>query len=419
MNIITFKNVSKHFNIYLNKSYSLKEKILNKLLRRNPLEIKKYDVLKNVSFQIKRGETIGLIGENGTGKSTTLKLIANILKPEKGTIEVKGSVSSLLEIGAGFQADMTGKENVYLYGSILGLSKKKIDDKYKEIVQFAELEDFMNMPVKNYSSGMYMRLAFAVAVNVDPDIILIDEVLAVGDENFQKKCFVKIDEFRKKGKTIVFVSHDMTTVKRICDRVFYIKKGGEVIEGTPEQMVNLYMKNVYTKSLPIDEVEIKKETDIEEEIVLMHKNYNDKNENRWGNKALEIINVYFSDRNGKVQNVFNAGEDIKVNIDFIAHKKIDKAVLGIAIYDEEGRHICGPNSKQDGKIITNIKDKNYVSLIIKNNPFLKGKYLFTAALYDYTCQTPFDHREKHYTFQVLSGMYEEYGLIRLNCDWQL
>ena len=242
---IAFENVSKHFILYTNKSHSLKELVLNKVLKRHPQSEVQYQVLKNVSFQINYGETIGIIGENGTGKSTSLKLIANIMRPDEGKVIVKGSVASLLEIGAGFQPDLTGRENVYLYGSILGLSRKEIDKRYQEIVEFSELAEFMVMPVKNYSSGMYMRLGFAVAINVDADIILLDEVLSVGDESFQIKCLRKIDEYKAKNKTIVFVSHDMNAVKRICDRVFYIKRGGEMLQGNTEEMINLYQSSIH------------------------------------------------------------------------------------------------------------------------------------------------------------------------------
>jgi len=237
---IRFKDVTKTFKIYQNKSYSIKEMFINFLLRKNKLEVQKYPVLTNVNFDIKQGETIGIIGQNGTGKSTTLKLITKILYPDKGEIETNGKISSLLEVGAGFQPDMTGRENVYLYGSILGIAKKDIESKYNTIVEFSEVEEFMDTAVKNYSSGMYMRLAFSVAIHVDPEILVIDEVLAVGDAGFQKKCINKIKEFKNNGKTIVFVSHDMNSIKMICDRVFFIKKGGHMIEGSVDDMVNLY-----------------------------------------------------------------------------------------------------------------------------------------------------------------------------------
>ena len=244
MEAIRFDNVSKYFNLYTNRSHSLKEHFLNTLLKRHPQYVVRHDVLKDVSFSIAQGESVGIIGANGTGKSTSLKLIANILRPDKGRVEVKGSVSSLLEIGAGFQPDLTGCENVFLYSSILGLSKRQVEVKYEEIVAFAELAEFMETPVKNYSSGMYMRLGFAVAIHVNPDIILLDEVLSVGDESFQAKCLRKIDEFRERGKTIVFVSHDMGTIQRICDRVFFVHRGGAVTEGLPGEMVELYRESI-------------------------------------------------------------------------------------------------------------------------------------------------------------------------------
>ncbi|MBU5315894.1 ABC transporter ATP-binding protein [Clostridium bornimense] len=240
MAVIEFKNVSKSFNIYQNKSYSIKEKVINFLLRRNKLEIQKYQVLKNASFDVNKGETVGIIGQNGTGKSTTLKLVTKILYPDSGEIIINGKVSSLLEVGAGFQPDLTGRENVYLYGSILGLSKEEVSKKYDSIVEFSEVGQFMDTAVKNYSSGMYMRLAFSVAIHVDPEILVIDEVLAVGDEAFQKKCINKILEFKKQQKTILFVSHDMNAIKMICDRVLFIKKGGEMIEGPVDEMIQLY-----------------------------------------------------------------------------------------------------------------------------------------------------------------------------------
>lgn len=240
MAIIEFQNVSKCFKIYQNKSYSIKEKFINTILKRHKLEVENYPVLKNVSFKIEKGETIGIIGENGTGKSTTLKLISKILYPDSGNIIVKGKVSSLLEVGAGFQHDLSGRENVFLYGSILGLKKKEIEEKYDSIVAFSEVEQFMDTAVKNYSSGMYMRLAFSVAIHVNPDILVIDEVLAVGDAAFQQKCINKILEFKKDGKTIVFVSHDMGAVRKICDRVFFVKRGGVVLQGNVKEMVDLY-----------------------------------------------------------------------------------------------------------------------------------------------------------------------------------
>lgn len=242
MSVIEFRNVSKAFKIYQNKPNSLKEKVINGVLKRNKTEVIQYPVLTDVSFKINKGDTVGIVGQNGTGKSTTLKLVTQIIYPDKGEIFVNGKISSLLEVGAGFQYDLSGRENVYLYGSILGFTKKEVDEKYESIVKFSEVEEFMDTAVKNYSSGMYMRLAFSIAIHVNPDILIIDEVLAVGDEAFQRKCINKILEFKEQGKTIVFVSHNMDAVKMICDRVFFIKKGGHMIEGPVDEMIDLYHK---------------------------------------------------------------------------------------------------------------------------------------------------------------------------------
>lgn len=313
MSVIEFRNVSKHFKIYKNRSYSAKEKFINKILNRNKTELQKFDVLKNVSFKIEKGETVGIIGENGTGKSTTLKIISKILYADSGEVIVNGKVSSLLEVGAGFQPDLTGRENVYLYGSILGLSKKEVGRKYSDIVKFSEVEQFMDTAVKNYSSGMYMRLAFAVAINVDPDILIIDEVLAVGDEAFQKKCINKILAFKKQGKTIVFVSHDMGMVRKICDRVFFIKRGGYLIEGSPEQMIGLYMKLVYSNAEDKQELETAIESNNEIKFDKNNYDINLHKDKEYGNMDLEITNIYFSDLQGNVKNVFEVGEDIKIH----------------------------------------------------------------------------------------------------------
>lgn len=240
MSVIKFRDVNKSFRIYKNKANSLKEQLIINIFKKRKLEVEEYKVLENINFDIEKGETIGIIGQNGAGKSTTLKLIAKILYPDTGEIEVKGKISSLIEVGAGFHPDLSGRENVYLYASIIGVSKKEVDERYDDIVKFAEIEEFMDSPVKNYSSGMYMRLAFSVSVHVDPEILLIDEVLAVGDANFQEKCINKIQEFKKKGKTIVFVSHDMNAIKLICDRVFFIHKGGKMVQGTTDEMIKLY-----------------------------------------------------------------------------------------------------------------------------------------------------------------------------------
>lgn len=220
-NVIEVKNVWKKFKLYHDKPHTLKDKVL--FWNRNKYEVRW--VLEDISFELKKGESIGIIGKNGSGKSTLLKLLTKIIYPNKGSINMKGRVAGLLELGAGFHPDLSGRENIYINASIFGLSKKEIDKAFQEIVDFAELQDFIDNPVRTYSSGMYMRLAFAVAINIHADILLIDEILAVGDISFQEKCLNKLKEIKKSGVTIVIVSHSLEQIERFCDKSIWIHSG--------------------------------------------------------------------------------------------------------------------------------------------------------------------------------------------------
>ncbi|MNM54378.1 Teichoic acids export ATP-binding protein TagH [compost metagenome] len=414
---INFENVSKVYKIYKNKPTTLKEKIINLLLRRNPMETIEVNVLNGVSYSIFKGETIGIIGRNGAGKSTSLKLIAKIINPDNGKIVVNGSVSSLLEIGAGFQPDLTGKENVYLYGSILGLSKKYIKDHYEEIVEFSELDNFMNTPVKNYSSGMYMRLAFSVAIHVDPDILLLDEVLAVGDANFQKKCMNKLKEIQSHGKTIVFVSHDMSSVKNLCDRIIYIGDNGEIEFGEADFLINRYYAQLYGNqgnTVIQGPSEVNKSA---ESLYIAHtsSHYNIK-ESIWGNGGVNLHKFYFSNSEGHISNVFQYNQDIVMNIELSAEHLVEKLVIGIALYDENNNLLSGPNSKNDGVVLEELNDSRFMKVVIKEPVLLSGKFFLTLAIYDYNCIEPFLHMEKCFELMVVNER-NELGVIGIKCDW--
>lgn len=242
-NSIEVKNLVKKFKVYHDKGKSLKDKIL--FWGRNKYENRV--VLDGISFSIKKGEAVGLIGNNGCGKSTTLKLLTKIMYPSSGTVEVNGKVSALIELGAGFHPDMSGRENIYINASIFGLTKKEIDAKVDEIIKFSELEQFIDNPVRTYSSGMYMRLAFAVAINVEAEVLFIDEILAVGDQAFQDKCFKKLVEIKEGGCTIVIVSHSLSQIEKICDRSIWIKDGHIEMEGTPKDVHKVYLEWMKTR----------------------------------------------------------------------------------------------------------------------------------------------------------------------------
>lgn len=236
-NRIIVDHVYKNFNIYFDKANTIKEKLL--FWNRNRKE--KREVLKDVSLTIKNGEAVALIGVNGSGKSTLLKLMTKIIYPNKGKIETNGKLTSLLELGAGFHPDFTGRENIYFNASIFGLTKKQIDERLDKIIEFSELGDYIDNPVRTYSSGMYMRLAFSVAINVDADILLVDEILAVGDQHFQEKCINKMKELKAEGKTMVFVTHSMQTVKEFCTRAVWLKDGVIKMDGTPDEVIKEYL----------------------------------------------------------------------------------------------------------------------------------------------------------------------------------
>mgnify|MGYP001399750116 CR=1 FL=1 len=239
--VISVKDISKVFKIVHNRQSGLKGTILSAILRKNSYE--KFYVLKDVSFDIKKGDFIGVIGRNGSGKTTLLKIIAGILKPTKGSVNVNGKIAPFLELGLGFQEELTGKENILLYGAILGMTKKVIDGKYRNIVRFAELERFMDTELKNYSSGMQARLAFSIAINTDAEILLVDEVLSVGDINFQKKCYNYFKNLKAQKKTVIFVTHNIDLIKKYCDKVFYIEKGRLISKGDPGRIIKKYLEN--------------------------------------------------------------------------------------------------------------------------------------------------------------------------------
>ncbi len=239
--VIKCTDVSKHFKLYYDRANTLKERLLF-FKKRNKKE--ELEVLKDIDLEIYQGETVGLIGVNGSGKSTLLKLIARIIYPNKGKIEVNGKVASLIELGAGFHPDFSGRENIYFNASIFGLSKKQIDDKLEEIIDFSEIREFIDNPVRTYSSGMYMRLAFSIAVHVEADILLIDEILAVGDVAFQEKCFKRMNDLKKAGKTIVFVTHSTEQVAAFCTRAVWIKDGVIAMDDKPKEVIKAYLREI-------------------------------------------------------------------------------------------------------------------------------------------------------------------------------
>ncbi len=412
-NAIEVKNVKKKFKVYFDKGSQLKERILF----RNRNRYEERWVLDDVSFEVKQGEAIGLIGHNGCGKSTTLKLLTRIMYPDSGSIELRGRVSSLIELGAGFHPDMSGRENIYTNASIFGLTKKEIDERLNDIIEFSEMEPFLDNPVRTYSSGMYMRLAFSVAINVNADILLIDEILAVGDVNFQAKCFNKLREIKAQGTTIVIVSHSMGQIEQICDRSIWIHEGKIKAEGNPREIDKDYLDFMGQKRQEIAEQSQKKDeakTMVPEEIETRAEAEEKK---RWGNGRARFREVCMSGKQSDRQRVFATEESVKIRMNYKVKQKVQDAVFGIGIFRDDGVQCYGTNTRieqfkrfdldKDGEVVVNIEKLS----------LLPGKYTLDVAI-ESDMATPVDYFRQAYSFEVYSSL-TDVGVFRMEHQWEV
>ena len=399
---IEVRNVTKSFKVYLDKGAQLKERLLFR--KRSRYEERK--VLRGISFDVKKGEAIGLIGHNGCGKSTTLKLLTRIMYPDEGTIKLKGRVSSLIELGAGFHPDMSGRENIYTNAAIFGLTKKEIDARIKDIVDFSELAEFIDNPVRTYSSGMYMRLAFSVAINVDADVLLIDEILAVGDANFQTKCFNKLKEIKAQGTTIVIVSHALGQIEQICDRAIWIHEGLIKAEGPPKEIDLEYLDYMSRKM----QEKNKSESDTEEVS-------EEDTGKRWGSGEVRIKKVRSFAADGSEQKTFRTGEDIRLSIDYTVKKPVKDAVFGFGVFDMNGIQCYGTNTRIDKQPDITISENGTAEILMKNVELLAGEYNIDIAI-EQGEGIPIDYFRQAYRIQMISAM-GDVGVSRIEHTWKL
>ena len=415
--VISVKNVEKSFKIYSDKGHTLKERLLF-FKQRNSYT--RHEVLKGVTLEIEKGKVIGLVGHNGCGKSTLLKLMTKIIYPDKGKIEINGKISSLLELGAGFHPDMTGRENIYTNASIFGLTKKEIDNRLDDIIVFSELEEFIDSPVRTYSSGMYMRLAFSVAINVDADILLIDEILAVGDARFQAKCFNKMLELKKSGITIVIVSHDLGSIERLCNRAIWIENGKIKDEGIPHDIVAEYLddimnkdKNEKIKIKPKDKINEQDKNKEESEEKNIKEKENKKDRNRTGNKDVEIIDIKLLNEKDEISDTYNSEDKLKIQVKYKRNNaKLKNSVFGFGIFRNDGLNCYGTNTFIDnfGKI--KIQDEGIVEIEIEKIQLLEGEYYIDLAFVD-EYGTPFDYIRKA-TKVITYSTVKDVGVYRIN-----
>ena len=389
---VSIDGLWKYFRMYHEKNQYLKSTMLNG--RRSRFD--EFWALKDISFEIPEGSTFGIIGSNGSGKSTLLKCLAGILTPDRGSLQVNGRISALLELGAGFHPDLTGRENVFLNGAILGMTNREIEKNFDDIIEFAGLGQFIDTPVKNYSSGMVVRLGFAIATNVDPEILIIDEVLAVGDASFQQRCFEKIESFRKDGRTIILVSHGLPQVTQLCSMAAWLDRGSLRMIGTAFDVVSEYT-GVSHEARPKATAE-----DIGD---------------RWGTGEADITSVQLLNKQGQIVDDFETNSPATFRISYSCPTPIKDAVFGIRITHLHGTVMWGSNTKRRGIVIPTLTGTGYIDLQIESLPLLEGTYDLTVALSDMSEIHEYDHWERRTRFNVYQhGIFDE-GLVHPSSVW--
>ena len=398
---VEFSHVSKFFRLERDKPRAFQDLFISLAQRRKNRKANEFWALRDVSFDVQRGETLGIIGSNGSGKSTTLKLISRIISPTAGTVRVNGRVTALLELGAGFHPELSGRDNIFMNGTVMGLSRKEIEYKVDSIIEFAELEDFIDVPVKNYSSGMYARLGFSVSVHLDPDILLIDEVLSVGDQSFQQKCNERMLNLRKKGVTILLVSHDIDAIWRLCSRAVWLDHGAMKLEGAASKVTDSYFKYVLEQSAKNEQNEAWAE-------------------NRMGSGEAYITDVEFLGEEMLPRHVFLTNEALIIRIHYETRERVERPMFGLALHQaSSGINLAGPNSRFGDCDIPAIDGKGYLDYHIRQLPLLPGDYVIDASIYDWQDTHRYDYWHQCARFTVVpGGTRERYGVMALEGEWQ-
>jgi ABC-type polysaccharide/polyol phosphate transport system ATPase subunit len=404
---VAFRSVSKRFRLHRGRHVLTVKDLFVRGGRAGLFGGEEVWALRDVTLDVPRGRMVGIVGSNGSGKSTLLNLVGGILKPTSGTVAVAGRVSALIELGAGFHPEFTGRENIHVTGVLLGLSRAEIRERFDAIVAFAGLDAFIDNPVKTYSSGMYMRLGFAIAVTVDPDILLIDEVLAVGDEAFQHKCVGKIQEFKARGKTILLVSHDLGSVERLCDEAVWLDGGRVMAKGATREIIDRYLNHVALEEARALGVEHQ----AAEAAVAAG------SAQRWGSRDIEITRVRLCDAAGHERYLYEAGEACTVRLGYAARRPVDDPVFGIGIFRKDGVGCYGTNTAVDGLAAGKVEGDGEVAVDILRLDLVEGEYLLDVAVHARDGH-PYDYHSRLYTFAVRSRI-KDTGVARLPHRWRL
>ena len=411
---IELVNVSKIYRRYSGRHFAtLKSALLKRSLLRDLRPDEAFVALKDVSFTVPKGSTFGVIGRNGSGKSTALKLVAGITKPSAGTVRVTGRISALIELGAGFHPEISGRENVFINGIMLGLSKREVEARFDEIVDFAELREFIDAPVKTYSSGMYMRLGFAVAIHVDPDVLLVDEVLAVGDESFTHKCLDKFGELHRRGKTVLIVTHSLGLVERLCDNAVWLDGGEKQLEGDPMRVVGAYLTSVAegekqqmaaATSKALNAAPSAPATDMFQAT-----------NGRWGSREIEITQVELVGADGQPSFVFQSGDAVSVKLHVRASKPATDFVFGVSVFNADGVCCFGTNTAIEHMASDRMEGDADVAFAVDHLDLVEGTYKLDVAVHKRD-GAPYDYHRQLYTFRVKSRT-EEVGVFRPVHRW--
>jgi ABC-type polysaccharide/polyol phosphate transport system ATPase subunit len=426
---IELVNVTKVYRRYGGRQFAtLKSALLQRSILRDLNPHETFMALNGVSCQVRQGQTLGVIGRNGSGKSTALKLVAGITKPTGGTVKVRGRISALIELGAGFHPEISGRENVFINGIMLGLTRREIQQRFDEIVEFAELREFIDAPVKTYSSGMYMRLGFAVAIHVDPDVLLVDEVLAVGDEAFTHKCLDKFAEFKRRNKTILLVTHSLGLVERFCDEALWLDHGEKRGQGDPKRIIGAYMTDVERQ-----EERLLSETDARARHVADEapaadaasgpvdagnavSDMSQATEGRWGSGGVQITGVTLFGAEDQPTHIFHTGEAVSIRLAIHAPQPISDFVFGIGIFNAEGIFVYGTNTDIEEYEADTLSGDAEVRLFIAALDLVEGTYKLDVAVHRRD-GAAYDYHRLLYTFRVKSRI-KDVGIYRPRHRWE-
>jgi ABC-type polysaccharide/polyol phosphate transport system ATPase subunit len=433
---IELDRVSKIYRRYGGRRFStLKSALLQRSILRDLQPSETFPALTDVSMSVRKGSTYGVMGRNGSGKSTALKLVAGITKPTSGSVRVEGRISALIELGAGFHPEISGRENVFINGIMLGLTKREIQERFDEIVDFAELREFIDAPVKTYSSGMYMRLGFAVAINVNPDVLLVDEVLAVGDEGFTHKCLDKFAEFKRSNKTILLVTHSLNLIERFCDEALWLDNGRAMSHGDPKRVVGAYLTRVEEGEEKLLAATTAKAVETAtrgaagpegrdghegqaqpaEHPVDPTSDMFQATEGRWGSREVEITDVAILDGGGQPSFVFHSGDPIAVRVRLHAAQPVDDFVFGFGLFNADGVCCYGTNTFLEELNPLSLAGEAEATFSIESLDLVEGTYKLDVAVHKID-GFPYDYHRLLYTFRVKSRIHD-IGIYRPRHHW--